>query len=130
MMADNEKITINLNVVDLGQIDLLVEQGFYSNRTDFIKTSIRNQLTTHTQELKETITRKTMVVGVVKYDANDLNKILAEKKRLDIKVLGMLVLKDDISSDLALSTIKSIKVFGKIRANQSLLKALENRIIN
>lgn len=128
-MADNEKITVNLNVVDLGQIDLLVEQGFYSNRTDFIKTSIRNHLANHSQELKESITRKTMIVGVVSYNSHDLEKILADKKMLDIKVLGMLVLKDGISPDLALSTIKSIKILGKIQASKSLLDALKNRII-
>lgn len=129
-MADSEKITINLNVVDLGQIDLLVEQGFYSNRTDFIKTSIRNQLANHSHELKESITRKTMVVGVVSYNSEDLKKIVEEKRMLDIKVLGLLVLKDDITPDLAIETIKSIKVLGKIRANENLLKALKDRIQN
>lgn len=130
LMADTEKITINLNVVDLGHIDLLVEQGFYSNRTDFIKTSIRNQLSTHSTELKETIIRKTMVVGVVSYGRRDLEAELNKNNILDIKVLGMLVLKDDITPDLALRAIKSIKILGTFKANDNVKRALVERIQN
>lgn len=127
-MADTEKITINMNVVDLGHVDLLVEQGFYSNRTDFIKTAIRNQLSKHTTELKETITRKTMSVGVVYYSSSDLQNELAKGSMLEIKLVGMLILDDDISSELALRTIKSIKVLGSLKASAAVRKALEDRI--
>jgi Ribbon-Helix-Helix transcriptional regulator family len=43
-VPDSEKITINLGFVDLGRVDLMVREGFYSNRADFIRTAIRNQL--------------------------------------------------------------------------------------
>lgn len=127
-LSNTEKITINMNVVDLGHVDLLVEQGFYSNRTEFIKAAIRSQLTMHTDVLKETITRKTMVVGILSYNRKELAVELKDKSMLDIKVVGMLRLADDIPIELALQTIKSIKVFGVLRANQHLKEALQSRI--
>lgn len=121
-MADTEKITINMNYVDLGKVDLLVEQGFYSNRTDFIKTSIRNQLSGHSEVVDRVITDKSYVIGISRYDRKDLEKLLEQNKVLDLKVVGMLVLDDDIDLDLAEKTIKSIKVFGVLRANSQLKK--------
>jgi hypothetical protein len=124
-MADSEKITTNLNVVDLGKVDLLVEQGFYSNRTDFIKTSIRNQLISHNSIIEDMIMVKSYEIGINYYDRNTLEQVLEQNKLLDIKVVGMLVLKDDIDVELAKKTIKSIKVFGVIRASHELKIALK-----
>jgi Arc/MetJ-type ribon-helix-helix transcriptional regulator len=62
--SDSEKITINLGLIDLGQIDLLVQEGFYSNRTDCIRTAIRNQLVAHAEAVRQTIARKTLVLGL------------------------------------------------------------------
>jgi Arc/MetJ-type ribon-helix-helix transcriptional regulator len=127
-MADTEKITINMNVVDLGNIDLLVEQGFYSNRTDFIKTAIRSQLEKHSAELKDAIIRKTFMIGVVSLNRESLEDELMKNNMLEIKVLGMLILKDNISPELADKTIKSIKVLGSFRANDTLKLALKDKI--
>jgi len=129
-MADTEKITVNMNIVDLGQIDLLIDQGFYSNRTDFIKTSVRNQLAQHSSEIKDAIARKTFCLGVLSYNRKSLEAELAKNSMLEIKVVGMLILDDSIDPELALNTIKSIRVFGSIRANEVLKKSLESRIIN
>jgi Arc/MetJ-type ribon-helix-helix transcriptional regulator len=127
-MADTEKITVNMNVVDLGNIDLLVEQGFYSNRTDFVKTAVRNQLDKHSFEIKDTVITKTFSVGVVSFNRESLENKLKENKMLEIKVIGLLLLQDSIPAELALKTIKSIKVFGSFRANETLKKALKDRI--
>lgn len=127
-MADTEKITINMNVVDLGNIDLLVEQGFYSNRTDFIKTAIRSQFEKHSTELKDAIIRKTFMVGVVSLNRESLEDELKKNNMLDIRVLGMLILKDNISPELAMKTIKSIKVLGTFRASDALKFALKDKI--
>ncbi|TQR19018.1 CopG family transcriptional regulator [Psychrobacillus vulpis] len=127
-MAETEKITINMNVVDLGKVDLLIEQGFYSNRTDFIKTSIRNQLTTHSQVVDQVITQKHFIMGVSIYNRKTLEKLLNEKKSLSIKVVGMLVLSDDIEQELALKTINSIKIFGVFKARVELKEALQSII--
>ncbi|SHG55701.1 CopG family transcriptional regulator [Ornithinibacillus halophilus] len=116
-MAETEKITINSNVVDLGKIDLLVEQGFYSNRTDFIKTSIRNQLTSHSRDIDHVIEEKSYAIGIVHYSRKNLENLLEKNKVLDIKVVGMLVIDDDVDLDLARKTIKSIIVSGVFRAN-------------
>ena len=124
-MAETEKITINMNVVDLGKVDLLVEQGFYSNRTDFIKTSIRNQLTSHSSVIEDVITVKSYEIGVNYYDRKSLEGFLEQNKLLDIKVVGMLVLKDDIDVELARNTINSIKVLGVFRASKELKRALK-----
>ncbi|MGE7692322.1 CopG family transcriptional regulator [Lysinibacillus sp. NPDC097214] len=124
-MAETEKITINMNVVDLGKADLLIEQGFYSNRTDFIKTAIRNQLTSHSRVIENVITDKSYVLGITYYDRKTLEQVFKENKILDIKVVGMLVLKDDIDVELANKTIKSIRVLGVFRASPQLKKVLK-----
>ncbi|MGV3466789.1 MAG: CopG family transcriptional regulator [Heyndrickxia sp.] len=123
-MSETEKITINMNVVDLGKVDLLVEQGFYSNRTDFIKTSIRNQLLTHSKEVESEITNKSYVVGISRYNKKSLTALLDEGKNLDIKVIGMLVFEDDVEVDLVEKTIKSAKVFGVLKARSEIKEAL------
>jgi Arc/MetJ-type ribon-helix-helix transcriptional regulator len=127
-MADTEKITINLSVVDLGRIDLLVEQGFYSSRTDLIRTAIRNQLNNHKQEIQGTVTRKSIVVGVLAFDAKNLEKTRRNNKMEEIKVMGMLILNDDISPELANATIKSIKCFGVLKARTEIKEVLKDRI--
>ncbi|MGD2027748.1 MAG: hypothetical protein PVI99_08030 [Anaerolineales bacterium] len=127
-MADTEKITINLGVVDLGKIDLLVEQGFYTNRTDFIRTAIRTNLDKHETALQETITRKNFVVGILVYDANDLIKRQEKGEMIDIHIIGMLALSKDITPEIARSTIKSIKVLGIFQAPEPVREALADRI--
>ena len=124
-MADTEKITINLSVVDLGRIDLLVEQGFYSTRTDFIRTAIRNQLDSHSQEIQETVARKAMVVGILSYDAGDLEEKRYRNEKLDIRAVGMLILEKDITPELALATISSISVLGVLKASDEVIDALK-----
>lgn len=122
-MVETEKITINMNVVDLGKIDLLVSQGFYSNRTDFIRTGIRNQLTTHATELESIVVKQAFVVGVTTYSRKDLEKLLAANEKIDIRVVGMLALAGDIDVDLALKTINSLQVRGIYKASADIKKA-------
>jgi len=122
-MAETEKITINMNVVDLGQVDLLVEQGFYSNRTDFIKTAIRNQITSHAKVIEKVMIDKAYLIGITHFDRKSLEQVAKSNKVLDIKVVGMLVLKEDIDVELAKKTIKAIKVFGVFKASSELKKA-------
>ncbi|MCB9008262.1 MAG: CopG family transcriptional regulator [Ardenticatenaceae bacterium] len=129
VVADSEKMTINISVVDLGKIDLLVEEGFYANRTDFIRTGIRNQLDKHTEEVKQTVTRKTMVVGVVTYGRKSLEKRQAAGEKLSAWVVGSLVIADDVPVALALDTIESLKVYGVIKASKELKDALAERIL-
>lgn len=128
-MADSEKITINMSVVDLGKIDLLVEEGFYSNRTDFIRTGIRNQLDKHVDEVKQTVTRKTMVIGVVMYGRKSLEKRQAAGEKISAWVVGSLVIADDVSAELALDTFESIKVYGTLKASEKVKNALADRIL-
>ncbi len=127
-MAETEKITINLGVVDLGKIDLLVEQGFFTNRTDFIRAAIRSHLDKHDHELQETITRNNFAVGIMVYTSSGLKKRLEKGIMLDILVVGMLVLSDDVTPELALNTINSIKVLGIFEAPEEVKEALADRI--
>ena len=129
-MPDTEKITINLNVVDLGRIDLLVEQGFYTTRTDFIRAAIRSQVDKHKFEIQDTITRTSSVIGVLVYDSKDLEKLKANHERLEINIIGMLVLAKDITPELARETIQSIKVYGTFKAPEPVREALADRIVN
>ncbi len=127
-MSETEKITINLGLVDLGQIDLLVQEGFYQNRTDFIRTAIRNQLSTHSEAVKQTVTRKTLVLGLQHYTRRDLEAVRAAGKTLQIKVLGLVSIADDVSPELALATIDSLVVLGAFRARPAVKAALAERI--
>lgn len=128
-MADSEKITINMSVVDLGKVDLLVEEGFYSNRTDFIRTSIRNQLDRHSDEVKQSVTRKTMAVGVVGYGRKALEARQAAGEKVSAWVVGSLTIADDVSAELALDTIESIKVYGVLKVSDKVRNALGDRIL-
>ena len=123
-----EKITINLGPVDLGQIDLLVQEGFYSNRTDFIRTAIRNQLTTHAEVVKRTVARKTLVLGLQHYTRQDLEAVRAAGEKLQINVLGLASIAEDVSPELALATIDSVVVLGAFRASSEVKAALARRI--
>ena len=123
-----EKITINLGVVDLGQIDLLVQEGFYSNRTDLIRTAIRNQLTTHAEVVRETVARKTFVLGLQHYTRRDLEAVQTAGQKLRIQVLGLASIAEDVSPELARATIDSIVVLGALHASPAVKAALADRI--
>lgn len=125
--GETEKITINLGVIDLGQIDLLVQEGFYSNRTDFIRTAIRNQLATHTEVVKQTVARKTMVLGLQHYTRQDLEAVRAGGQKLQIHVLGLASIAEDVSPELARDTIDSLVVLGALHASPAVKAALADR---
>ena len=125
--AESEKITINLGFVDLGQIDLLVEDGFYSNRTDFIRTAIRNQLSTHGEVLKKSVARRDMVLGLQRYTRRDLEKVVASGEQLEIQVLGLATIDHDVTPQLARQAIASITVLGALRASPAVKAALADR---
>lgn len=127
-VGDTEKLTINLGVVDLGQIDLLVQEGFYSNRTDLIRTAIRNQLTVHADEVKRTIARRTLVLGLQHVSRADLERALAAGEMLQIQVVGLARIADDVSPELARATIESIVVLGAFHASAAVRSALADRI--
>jgi Arc/MetJ-type ribon-helix-helix transcriptional regulator len=127
-MSETEKITINLGLVDLGRIDLLVQEGFYSNRTDFIRTSIRNQLTTHADEVRQTVARKTLVLGLEHYTRRDLEAVREAGETLEIRVLGLASIDEDVDPELARETISSLTVLGALRASPAVKSGLKDRI--
>jgi Arc/MetJ-type ribon-helix-helix transcriptional regulator len=128
-VGGTEKITINLGVVDLGQIDLLVQEGFYSNRTDLIRTAIRNQLSVHADAVKRTLTRRTLLLGLQHLSRTDLERALAAGQMLQIQVVGLARIADDVSPELARATIQSIVVLGAFHANAAVRSALADRIL-
>ena len=127
-MADTEKITINMSAVDLGKVDLLVSEGLYNNRTDFIRTGIRSQLEKHTFEIQQSVTRHSFVIGVVSFSKADLEKRKQKGKKLSLSVIGVLHLDDDIPVDLALEVIEEIKLRGMFNASEALKAALADRM--
>ncbi len=126
--SELEKITINMPPVDLGQIDLLVQEGFYQNRTDFIRTAIRNQLNTHAEAVRQTVARKTLVLSLQHYTRNDLEAVRAAGEMLEIKVLGLASIADDVPPELALETTGSVVVLGAFKARPPIKAALAGRI--
>jgi Arc/MetJ-type ribon-helix-helix transcriptional regulator len=123
-----EKITLNLSLVDLGQIDLLVQEGFYANRTDFLRTAARAQLALHADALQRTVERKTIVLGLESYTRQQLEEVRAADRRLQIRVLGLATIADDVTPELALATIESVEVLGAFRASPVVKAALRDRI--
>ena len=126
--GETEKMTINLGVVDLGQIDLLVAEGFYSNRTDLIRTAIRNQLSVHADDVKRTIARRTLVLGLQDLTRADLERAEAEGRMLQIQVVGLARVAEDVSPELARATIQSVVVLGAFHATKAVRDALADRI--
>lgn len=127
-VPESEKITINLGFVDLGHIDLLVEEGFYSNRTDFIRTAIRNQLDRHNDAVKHSVERRRLELGLREYSRSDLEAVLTAGEILHIQVLGLAVIASDVSPDLARATIASVEVLGALQASSAVKSALSDRI--
>jgi Arc/MetJ-type ribon-helix-helix transcriptional regulator len=127
-LEKTEKITINLGLVDLGQIDLLVQEGFYTNRTDFVRTAIRNQITTHADVVKRMVARKTLILGMQHYTRYDLEAVRTTGEKLQISVLGLVSIAEDVSPELALATIDSIEVLGAFRASAAVKAVLAGRI--
>jgi Arc/MetJ-type ribon-helix-helix transcriptional regulator len=125
---DSEKITINIGYVDLGHIDLLVHEGYYSNRSDFIRTAIRNQLSTHSDAVRQSVSRLSLEVGLRRYDNAELQEVRRAGDTLRIQVLGLCVIDDDVNEELALATIQSITVLGGLQARPALKAALSERI--
>src|SRR5437868_928106 len=123
-----EKITINLGYVDLGHIDLLVAEGFYSNRTDFIRTAIRNQLAVHGEALKQVVARKMLVLGLQQFSAADLEAVRRAGEKLEIRVLGLASISADVTPELALETIASVTVLGALHASAAVKAVLADRL--
>lgn len=126
--AHQEKITINMGPVELGKVDLLVREGFYANRTDFIRSAIRSQLDKHQFEVQQSITRNAYVVGVLHYDRRLLERLQQKGERVRITAVGMLSISKDVSAELASDVIESVKVHGVFQASDSVKKALADRM--
>ena len=125
--ADTEKITINLGYVDLGHVDLMVQEGFYSNRTDFIRTAIRNQLERHADVLKQSAARKSLDLGLRNYSRQDLETVRRAGEMLHINVLGLATIAQDVTPELARATIASVSVLGALHASSAVKAALADR---
>jgi Arc/MetJ-type ribon-helix-helix transcriptional regulator len=127
-MPETEKITINISAVDLGKIDLLVQEGLYSNRTDFIRTAYRNQLDKHNLEIQQSVTRHSYAVGVLIYDQSDFEKRKLKGEKLKLNLIGFLHLTNDISPELAREVVESIQVRGIFQASEAVKAALADRM--
>ena len=127
-VPETEKITINLGYVDLGQIDLLVREGFYSNRTDLIRTAIRRELDRHSEAVKQSVERHQLDLGLRHYSRTELEKVKAAGETLHIQVLGLAVIAADVPPELARETIASIHVLGALTAPAAVKAALADRI--
>jgi Arc/MetJ-type ribon-helix-helix transcriptional regulator len=127
-VGESEKITLNLGYVDLGQVDLLVQQGFYSSRSDFIRTATRNQLERHAEVLREATRRQALDLGLRHFDRATLEAVRARGEMLEIRVLGLASIAADVSPELARATIASVDVLGALAASPAVKAALRDRM--
>ncbi|MBA2724131.1 MAG: CopG family transcriptional regulator [Methylibium sp.] len=128
-VGETEKMTINMGVVDLGQVDLLVQEGFYSNRSDLVRTAVRNQLVLHADAVKQTVSRRTLMVGLLDCSRADLERAAASGERLRIQVVGLARIADDVTPELARAAIESVSVLGAFHASAAVRRALADRMI-
>ena len=126
--GETEKMTVNVGVVDLGQVDLLVQEGFYSNRSDLIRTALRNQLALHADTVRQTVARRTLTVGLQHFSRADLERAVAAGQRLHVQVVGLARIADDVTPELALAAIESVTVLGAFQASPAVRRALTGRI--
>jgi Arc/MetJ-type ribon-helix-helix transcriptional regulator len=125
----SEKITVNIGLVDLGQIDLLVDEGFYANRTDFIRTAIRRQIESRSAAVDQTVLRRTLTLGAQHYSRDALEALRASGQMIEVRVLGLATVADDVSPELAMATIASVEVLGAFRAPKAVKAALASRTV-
>jgi Arc/MetJ-type ribon-helix-helix transcriptional regulator len=125
----SEKITVNIGLVDLGQIDLLVDEGFYANRTDFIRTAIRRQIESRSSAVEQTVLRRTLTLGAQHYSRDALEALRASGQMIEVRVLGLVTVADDVSPELAVATIASVEVLGAFRAPKAVKAALASRTV-
>ena len=126
--GETEKMTVNVGVVDLGHVDLLVQEGFYSNRSDLMRTALRNQLALHADTLKQTVSRRTLTVGLEHHSRADLEALVSAGQRLQVQVVGLARIADDVTPELALAAIESVTVLGAFQASPEVRRALADRI--
>jgi len=126
--GETEKMTVNVGVVDLGHVDLLVQEGFYSNRSDLIRTALRNQLALHADTVRQTVARRTLTVGLQHYTRADLESVVAAGQRLQLQVVGLARIANDVSPELALAAIESVTILGAFQASPAVRLALSDRI--
>ncbi len=126
--GETEKMTVNVGVVDLGQVDLLVQEGFYSNRSDLIRTALRNQLALHADTVRQTVARRTLTVGLQHFSRADLESAVAAGQRLRVQVVGLARIADDVPPELAAAAIESVTVLGAFQARPEVRRALAGRI--
>lgn len=127
-LPDTDKVTVNIGLVDLAQMDLLVGEGFYTNRTDFVRTAIRNQLQQHAEEIRQTVLRKRFVTGLQSYSRVELERVVAAGEQLEIHVLGLATVEADVTPELAKAAIASIRVLGAFIASPEVKGALADRM--
>lgn len=126
--GETEKMTVNVGVVDLGQVDLLVQEGFYSNRSDLVRTALRNQLALHAETVKQTVARRTLTVGLLHFGRVELETVVAAGQRLQVQVVGLARIADDVTPELARAAIESVTVLGAFQASPAVRSALSGRI--
>ena len=127
-MSDTEKITVNIGIVDLGRVDLLVQEGFYASRADFVRTAIRNQLERQRSAVDSITSRKSMVIGTLSFNRHELDQKREDNEMINVKVIGMFILTDDVTPQLALDTIQSVTVRGVFKASEDVKEALKDRL--
>jgi Arc/MetJ-type ribon-helix-helix transcriptional regulator len=127
-MSDTEKITVNIGIVDLGRVDLLVQEGFYASRADFVRTAIRNQLERQRSAVDSITSRKSMVIGTLSFNRHELDQKREDNEMINVKVIGMFILTDDVTPQLALDTIQSVTVRGVFKAPEDVKEALKDRL--
>jgi len=127
--GETEKMTVNVGVVDLGHVDLLVQEGFYSNRSDLVRTALRNQIALHADTVKQTVARRTLMVGLQHFSRADLENAVASGQRLKVQVVGLARIADDVTPELARAAIESVTVLGAFQASSAVRRALSDRIL-
>lgn len=124
---DTEKVCVNLAAVELGKIDVLVSQGLFTSRTDLIRAGIRKVL----EENGEAVQRVALGaagLGIMAITRKQLEQARKAGEKLDMKVIGILVIDPDVTPELADTTIHEIRIFGTLRGPKAVLARIGDRV--
>ena len=119
----SEKVSVNINTSTLSSIDLLIDHGYYSNRSDFINQALREGIQKHQKTLDRIIDAKTEAngespnqwfIGVYGLEKREIDAAKSRGITMEIKGYGVLVIDAENDEEDLYPVIRSIKVKGKV----------------
>jgi Arc/MetJ-type ribon-helix-helix transcriptional regulator len=122
-----QQLNVTMDAEEIHQVDLMVEQGLYASRKDFLQLAARNLLREHGVEVPRPMTGELKVAGIAVHNRKSLEKLRAAGRQLELNVTGIFRLADDVTPELACAVIKSLTLRGTFEASAEVKATLKDR---